>query len=376
MAKTVVGMFKSTTEAQRVKEQLVAQGFESRNITVMAQNEYSEDTIHNDDDFAYDPGDATEVHTGFDGGYGITGESVSGTGLSSKTQSGTGLYAGKDVRRDAEAEYDTDTRASDRTGTTHEGVGEKISNFFKSLVGDVDEDTTDRGHHHYQQGVTQGGALLAATVQDDRADEVAELLRDNGARNVDEETISDSGTETPYAGATAAGTNYSGTDYDAPAARDRGIADAGRGMTEARGMTDGERAIPVVKEDLQIGKRTVNRGGVRIYSHMVERPVSEDITLREEHVRVDRRPVDREATAADFNQKDQTIELKEMSEEPVIGKTRRVVEEVVVSKEASERTQTVQDTVRNTEVEVEKIAGEDRLGTDRTVPETARTGNR
>lgn len=390
MAKTVVGMFKSTAEAERVKEQLVAQGFEARNITVMAQNRYDDDTIHSREDFAYGGRADSEVHTGFDGGYGITGESVSDTGLGSKTQSGTGSYERSGSRRDTEYGSGTDTYGTERTGKTHEGVGEKISHFFKSLVGD--DDTTDRGHHHFQQGVNQGGALLAATVPDERADEVADLLREKGARDVDEENISDSGVNSSYAGTsgtrtagttgtgdaagTMAGSSYMGTDYDAPGTRESGVLDSGRGSGEVRGMAERERSIPVVEEQVQVGKRAVNRGGVRIYSHMVERPVNENVTLREEHVRVERRPVDREATAADLNQKDQTIELRETSEEAVVGKTQRVVEEVVVSKEASERTESIQDTVRKTEVEVENLNGEDRFASQRSGSTGSTTGNR
>jgi stress response protein YsnF len=48
------------------------------------------------------------------------------------------------------------------------------------------------------------------------------------------------------------------------------------------------------------------------------------------------------------------VEVRETSEEPVIAKTARVVEEVVIGREATERTETVKDTVRREEVEVSK----------------------
>src|SRR5207302_798187 len=97
--------------------------------------------------------------------------------------------------------------------------------------------------------------------------------------------------------------------------------------------------IPVVQEDLKIGKRVVKRGGVRVYSQVVEQPVEQDVQLREEHVRLDRRPVDRAATEADVNKlRDQTFEVTETAEEPVIEKQARVVEELVVGKETKEKT--------------------------------------
>lgn len=115
--------------------------------------------------------------------------------------------------------------------------------------------------------------------------------------------------------------------------------------------------IPVVEEELEVGKRTMETGGVRVFTHMTETPVSEQVTLREEHVSVERRPVDRPATEADLSAvaQDKTIELTERAEKAVVGKTAHVVEEVRVGKEVEQRTETVTDTVRKTEVEVENL---------------------
>jgi hypothetical protein len=49
--------------------------------------------------------------------------------------------------------------------------------------------------------------------------------------------------------------------------------------------------------------------------------------------------------------------VRETAEEPVIAKTARVVEEVIVGKESSVRTETVNDTVHGTDVEIERVAG-------------------
>lgn len=117
-----------------------------------------------------------------------------------------------------------------------------------------------------------------------------------------------------------------------------------------------DAAIPVVQEQLKVGKREVQRGGVRIYSRVVETPVQENVTLREEHVHVERRPVDQMLdpdTTAAFQE--QTIEMREQGEEAVVQKTARVVEEVVVSKDVAQRQESINDTVRHTEVEVEQL---------------------
>ena len=71
-----------------------------------------------------------------------------------------------------------------------------------------------------------------------------------------------------------------------------------------------------------------------------------------------RRPVSRAATAADFAVGSAgTIELNATGEEAVVGKTARVVEEVLVGKSSSERTEAIHDSVRRTEVEVEQVPG-------------------
>jgi len=112
----------------------------------------------------------------------------------------------------------------------------------------------------------------------------------------------------------------------------------------------------VVEEELQVGKREVQRGGVRVYTHVTETPVEETVRLHEEHVNVERRPVDRPLTAADTAAfKEESIELRETAEEAIISKQARVVEEVVVGKTATDRTETVRDTVRRTDVEVEQL---------------------
>ena len=108
-----------------------------------------------------------------------------------------------------------------------------------------------------------------------------------------------------------------------------------------------------MEEQLNVGKKTVQSGGVRVSGRVTESPVEESVQLRDERVRVERRPVDRPAREGDkFD--DVVIEMTETREEPVVGKQERVVEEVVVGKDVEERTETVRDTVRRKDVEVEE----------------------
>ena len=79
------------------------------------------------------------------------------------------------------------------------------------------------------------------------------------------------------------------------------------------------------------------------------------MTLRNERILLERRPVNRAATEADFDGGATNIELTAMGEEAVVGKRSRVVEEIAVGKVAEQRTEQIKDTVRHTEVDVEKV---------------------
>ncbi len=133
-----------------------------------------------------------------------------------------------------------------------------------------------------------------------------------------------------------------------------------RDMGEMLNEQQRTTAIPVVQEELKVGKREVQRGGVRVFSRVVETPVNESINLREEHVSVERRPVDQPISTADSTAfKEQSIELREKAEEAVVQKSARVIEEVVVGKEATQRQENIRDTVRHTEVQVENLGAQD-----------------
>ena len=123
-------------------------------------------------------------------------------------------------------------------------------------------------------------------------------------------------------------------------------------MAAATGTGD---TIKVMEERLRVGKREVAAGAVRVRSYVVERPVEEQVRLHEERVQIERHPVDRAVTAADAASafQERTIEAHATAEEAVVAKDVRVVEEIGIRKEATERTETVRDTVRKTEVDVQ-----------------------
>lgn len=112
-------------------------------------------------------------------------------------------------------------------------------------------------------------------------------------------------------------------------------------------------AIPIIEENLKVGKRTIESGGIRLHSRIAERAVEQDINLKEESVQATRQPVNRMATGADF--KDETIEMIQHAEVPVVTKEAHVVEEITLNKEVNERDEIIKDSVRSTEVDVEEL---------------------
>ena len=116
--------------------------------------------------------------------------------------------------------------------------------------------------------------------------------------------------------------------------------------------------IKVIEENIAVGKREVQTGAATLRSRIVAKPVQETLRLREENITIERTPVDRVATAADFADATGTITLTETAEEAVVSKTARVVEEINLSKEVDTRTETINETVRETEVEVVETEGE------------------
>ena len=196
------------------------------------------------------------------------------------------------------------------------GAGGAAGGLLGALIGwGIPEETVK----HYEQGIKNGGILMGVAPKTD----------------ADREHFS-TRWSTPHATTTAA--------TAAPAATT---------ATARTGAASG--TIPVVEESLEVGKREVDLGTVHVTSHVVETPVNESVTLREEHAAIERRPVDRPASAADLDGfKEETIEVRQTAEQAVVSKTARVVEEVVVGKTATSTTQEINDTVRRTVVDVER----------------------
>lgn len=223
------------------------------------------------------------------------------------------------------------------------GFFESISDFF---IPDEDRST-------YEEGIRRGGAVVTVRAGEDQFDGVCDVLERAGA--VDLDTRESEWRSEGWTGHQPAGMAEAPAGYQTDETLSRETA-AG----------DGDY-IPVAEEQLRFGKRDVNHGRVRVRSYVVETPVEESVSLRDETVQVDRSRVDRAATPADQLFRDQTIEVEEHDEEAVVSKETRVTEEVRLHKDAEVREEVVRDSVRHTEVEVDDertgAGREDRAGT-------------
>ena len=136
-----------------------------------------------------------------------------------------------------------------------------------------------------------------------------------------------------------------------------GVTDVVAPLADTR-LVDDRTSIPIIEESLRVGKRVINTGRVRVVSRVTERPIEETVSLHEEHAYIERHPVDRPATADELDSfKEGFIEIQETAEELVVEKTARVVEEVSVGRQSSDHTETVRDTVRRTDVDVQTEPG-------------------
>jgi len=116
-----------------------------------------------------------------------------------------------------------------------------------------------------------------------------------------------------------------------------------------------EIVVPVIREELEVGTREVEAGGVRITSHVREVPVEQTITVREERVTVERRIIDRPIDEGDDALRDRSFDLNAVAEEPVVTKRARVTEEIHIHKDRGERVAKVNETLRHTDVKVAEI---------------------
>ena len=207
--------------------------------------------------------------------------------------------------------------------------------FWSSLFGgEPDHDTAV-----YDRSLQAGSSVVSVRVPAGHADRVAGILEGHHPIDIDER-------------ATGYGLTRTTTTTRAPGVATPPVAAARPGV-----VAEDAGSIRLAEESLVVGKRLVNRGGTRIRRFVVETPVEQQVTLHDERVVVERRPVTDGRPLVDGSFGEKTIEMSETREQAVVSKTARVVEEVGLRKQGVDRVETVRDTVRREDVAVEQVPG-------------------
>lgn len=116
-----------------------------------------------------------------------------------------------------------------------------------------------------------------------------------------------------------------------------------------------DNVLEVIEENMEVGKEQVERGRMRIYNVVTEREVSQNVPLRDETLRVQRRPVNRSIEIDPEIFKPRSFEMVETDEIAKVKKTARVVEEVSLDKEVGQKMETIKQTLRRQDVQVEEV---------------------
>jgi len=143
------------------------------------------------------------------------------------------------------------------------------------------------------------------------------------------------------------------------APRSEYAAQSGYGTRSDRGAvhqtTSKVEVIPVGEETLNVGTRLMTGETTRVRRIVVETPVEQDVSLREERVVVERRrPTGAASSATQGILTETAVEMSDSFEVAEVWKSVRVTEEVVLRREVTERHETVRDTVRRDAVVVEQ----------------------
>jgi len=223
------------------------------------------------------------------------------------------------------------------------------SGFWRKLFGSEVEANDAR---LYSQTVGNGGSVLTLRVPDNQVEKAMSVLNTH---------TSSMGTQSGTAArAAAAGAGMGATavaSSTGPAASTAARTTAPTPVAPLRSdirAEKGDEVVRLAEEYINVGKQQVRTGVTRIRRFVVEKPVEAQVTLHEEHATVARRAVTDSSPVQDIDWSERTIEVQEMAEQPIINKAARITEEVVIHKEGSDHVETVKDTVRRHQIDIER----------------------
>jgi len=186
------------------------------------------------------------------------------------------------------------------------GIGAAAGGLIGALVG---MGVPEEDARHFERGFQEGGILV--TVQaGDRAEEAREALSLGGAD----------------------------------------LGPTWGGLREGREDRD---RLELREEELDVGKRQVQAGEVRVRKDVVTEQRNIEVPVTREEVVIERHPVTGQEVPDDALDEDEEIRIPVMEEEVEVQKRARVREEVSIGKRRVEETRNVSDTVRREEARVE-----------------------
>jgi stress response protein YsnF len=310
MAKTVIGVYDRFVDAQNAVSELVSAGFPKENVSMIAADTEGEFKKYVSDDGG-DISEGAAAGAGIGAAVGGLGGLLVGIGALAIPGIGPVLAAGPIAATLAGA-----------------GIGALTGGLIGALV---DAGLPEEEANLYAESVRRGGTLVMVTTTDNRESEAARIM--NRFNPIDVERRS------------AAWRSENWSEFDPEA----------KPYTQTDFKREGGK-LEVVEEELRVGKREVDQDRLRIHTYVTERPVEETVSLRKERIEVERHKVDRPATDADLtHMEDETYEITASSEEPVVQKQARVVEEVEVHKEVEMEQRTIHDKVRRKDVDIDRL---------------------
>jgi uncharacterized protein (TIGR02271 family) len=212
----------------------------------------------------------------------------------------------------------TDISAVNNQGLPTNGTSVREPKLWKRIFGN------DIEHHEasvYGDTVHSGGTVVTLRAADHQVAKATEILHDHSPVDVPERAAS-----------------------------------LGLPVAPVAARAEDSEVIRLAEEQLNVGKRQVETGTTRVRRFVTERPVEAQVTLHEEHAEVVRRAISDPNYLADIDWSDKTIEVRETAEQAVVSKSSHLAEELVIRKGSSDHVETVHDTVRRQQAEVERVA--------------------
>jgi len=312
---TFIQVFNTQAEVLSKVNELKAQGYDERDMYVVAQDKHSFSMVENQTNVNVDTAGEQE-HQGFMGKF----------MAAFSDDSSTEAFRGMGLSHDESEEY----RRQVESG---------------KLVLYVDSDYGDSYEKHNQSYNQTSG------VNDNQYDRTGvEANRDHNDHLSDNGSLSRTDRDQGYDNTLSADRSQ---DYDDTLGVDRSGADR-TGVTETNSDTEEER-LRLHEERLNVDKERVQTGEVNVSKHVVEDQQSIEVPVEREEVYVERRKVDHNASGTDaFVDENDSIHVPLSEEKVVVSKEDVVSEEIVVGKRKVRDTETVSETVRREEADIDE----------------------